>query len=342
MRKFCKFFAAGCLFCFMLSFGSWASEEIVPRDRPDPDGTPTRVQIAAYFTDLSGISSVDQSFTPTFIVMVRWRDPRLACEEAAEKDEIRKRPIDEVWNPRILILNQKRIFEFFNPKGLVEISPDGTVSFVEQYFGELVFPMDLREFPFDSHVLPLTIISGKYGPSEVLFEVDMSRVGRNEVFSIADWDVGPVRTKVGKYAIDARETDLSRVDFQLAARRYPGFYISRVIMPLVFIVFMSFSVFWIDPKTLGTQLSVATTSILTLIAFQFAVNTSLPRIFYLTRIDTFILGATIVVFCAFVEAVVTSFMAKTGRRERALSVDRKARVLFPLAFFALGIFSLML
>ena len=55
------------------------------------------------------------------------------------------------------------------------------------------------------------------------------------------------------------------------ARRYPGYFISKVILPLIFIVAMSWVVFWIDPES-GTRVSVSVTAMLTLIAYRFAVG----------------------------------------------------------------------
>jgi len=44
------------------------------------------------------------------------------------------------------------------------------------------------------------------------------------------------------------------------ARREIGYFIVKVIIPLIFIVAMSWVVFWIDPMESGTQISVAITS----------------------------------------------------------------------------------
>ncbi len=53
------------------------------------------------------------------------------------------------------------------------------------------------------------------------------------------------------------------------ATRKPGYYVLKVIFPLILIVIMSWTVFWIAPSESGTQISVAVTSILTLIAYRF-------------------------------------------------------------------------
>jgi hypothetical protein len=97
---------------------------------------------------------------------------------------------------------------------------------------------------------------------------------------------------------------------------------------------MSWVVFLIDPKEAGTQINVAITTMLTLIAYRFAVGTDLPKVSYLTRLDYFILVATFLVFASLVEVVVTSGYAKIGELKRARAIDRWARVLFPLTFIA--------
>jgi hypothetical protein len=103
---------------------------------------------------------------------------------------------------------------------------------------------------------------------------------------------------------------------------------------------MSWSVFWIDPADGGTQIGVATTTMLTLIAFRFAIDNSLPRISYLTRLDEFVMASTVLVFLILFEVIITSRLAKTGLHERALKIDRWSRLVFPLVFVAVLIRSL--
>ena len=52
----------------------------------------------------------------------------------------------------------------------------------------------------------------------------------------------------------------------------------RIILPLLLIVAMSWLVFWIDPELAGPQISIAVTSMLTLIAYRFMVGGMLPKI----------------------------------------------------------------
>ena len=73
---------------------------------------------------------------------------------------------------------------------------------------------------------------------------------------------------------------------------------------------MSWAVFWIDPSDLGPQFSIAVTSMLTLIAYRFAIESNIPKLPYLTRLDAFILMGTLLVFLSLIEVIIVTTMAK--------------------------------
>ena len=98
---------------------------------------------------------------------------------------------------------------------------------------------------------------------------------------------------------------------------------------------MSWTVFWIDPDQLGVQIGVATTSILTLIAFLFSLKALLPPVSYLTRMDMFIYGSLVLVFIALLEALTTCILAAHGKGGIARRFDWWCRGIFPAAFIAL-------
>jgi hypothetical protein len=95
---------------------------------------------------------------------------------------------------------------------------------------------------------------------------------------------------------------------------------------------MSWLVFWINPGAAAPQFSIAVTSMLTLIAYRFAVGAELPKLPYLTRLDTFILMSSVLIFASLLEVVYTTQAAAAGKPEAAISVDRKCRWLFPIGF----------
>jgi hypothetical protein len=120
--------------------------------------------------------------------------------------------------------------------------------------------------------------------------------------------------------------------FEFTASRNLQHYILKVILPLVLIVMMSWSVFWTEPTNSSTQFSIAVTSMLTLIAYRFAVDTQLPRLPYMTRLDVFFLISTLLVFFSLIEVLVTTILDNNQQIARAKKLDRCCRVIVPAIF----------
>jgi cadmium resistance protein CadD (predicted permease) len=71
---------------------------------------------------------------------------------------------------------------------------------------------------------------------------------------------------------------------------------------------------------------------LTLIAYRFAVDTQLPRLPYMTRLDVFFLVGTLLVFLSLIEVLVTTILDNNDQVARAKKLDRYCRVIVPVIF----------
>lgn len=300
----------------------------VSSTRPDPDGVPTQVSVGLYVIDINSISDRALSFSADFYLVLRWTDPRLSRESGTSLAGCKLR-IDDVWNPRVLIVNQRQVSKQL--EDVVDIDPQGIVTYRQRFYGDLSARLDLAEFPFDKQVLWIRLASLD-SPDQVQFSNDATITGRMDAFSIPDWFIGPESTQVTSQYFLPQERNLSRFDLSFEARRDSGFYFWKVIVPLSLIVFMSWTVFWIDPSQLAAQLGVSTASVLTLIAFQFALSSTLPRISYLTRMDQFLLASTGLIFLALAESVLTSTLAHSAESSLPQKIDRWSRWVFPVLF----------
>ena len=88
--------------------------------------------------------------------------------------------------------------------------------------------------------------------------------------------------------------------------------------------------------------AVATSAVLTLIAYRFLLSNLLPRLPYMTRMDYLTSLSTILVFAALIEVVVTSALGHADRSALGRKLDRAARLLFPGAFAVLCAWSFLL
>ena len=303
-------------------------------ERPGADDGPTRVSIGIWMVDITSIDSAQQSFTAEMALVLRWKDPRLAHTG----NGVVRYPLEQVWHPRIAVVNETNSVSRKFPD-LVEVEPDGRVTYRQRYAGAFSQPLRLRSFPFDRQTFRLQFVAVRYRANEVQFVPDQDWIdnGLKQAGGIAtsitlpDWTIENWNTKSLSYAL-APGFEYSGYAFEFKAARDVQHYILKVILPLVLIVIMSWSAFWIDPVNANSQISVAVTSMLTLIAYRYAVDTQVPRLPYMTRIDLFFLVSTLLVFFSLIEVLVTTILDNNQQTERAKKIDRYCRVMFPAIF----------
>lgn len=318
------------LFFFLAASGSTAADLTVP----ESDG-PFPVTVLVYVLDVDEIDSSMQTFSANVFLKLDWTDPRLVHE--GEGPIIKA--MDEIWHPHIQILNQQRLLKTYDEHFVV--FPDGRVRYRQRFWGNFSQPMDLRDYPSDDQVLSIHLFAAGHSPDQVeLVASTEAKQGISANLSVTDFDITGSEWVVEPFRPLDSGPGKASIRRSFFASRKTGYFVVNIFIPLVLIVMMSWSVFWIDPADGGTQIGVATTTMLTLIAFRFAIDNSLPKISYLTRLDPFVMASTVLVFLSLFEAIITSRLTKTGFHERALKIDRWSRLVFPSIFVAVLVLSL--
>src|SRR6266513_616032 len=323
------------LFVFLVTAQLARSAEApVVIDRPNADSGPTEVSVGIWIVDISNIDSAQQTFTAEVAVVLRWKDSRLAHTG----NGVVRYSMDQIWHPRAVIVNEGNSVSRKFPD-MAEVEPDGRVNYRQRYSGAFTQPLRLRSFPFDRQTFRLQFVAVRYRPNEVQFVPDQDWIdnglkragGIATSIALPDWTIESWNTKSLSYAL-APGFEYSGYAFEFTASRNAQHYVWKVILPLVLIVIMSWAVFWIDPVTSNSQISIAVTSMLTLIAYRFAIDNQLPRLPYTTNLDAFILMSTVLVFFSFIEVLVTTILENQKRNRLAITIDRFCRVIFPMIF----------
>ncbi len=292
-----------------------------------PTTGPIEVEIAVVVLDVERIDDAMQGFSANVFFVARWSDPRLAHDGAGDE----WRSLDDVWHPRLQVANRRQA-RLTLPE-TVEVTPDGKVTYRQRLLGQFSQKLDLGDFPLDHQTLSIRMVALGNLHDEIVF-VEHPQIPSGVVpdVAISDWEILDSRTKTEAYQPMPGMQPRAGYVLEFDAERNIGYYRSKIILPLVLIVAMSWLVFWIDPELAGPQISIAVTSMLTLIAYRFMVGGMLPKISYLTKMDLFTSVSTVLVFLTLVETTFTVMLAKRGRLERAQTVDRISRWVFPLAF----------
>jgi hypothetical protein len=300
-------------------------------DRPNSGGDATLVAVRLYVIDIDSVDDVKKRFDIDMFINISWLDPRLALAEDLRAGRNRTIPLDEIWSPRGLIVNDRGLSRQLPL--VADVDDLGGVQYRQRFTGELAFDMDLREFPFDTQVLPIEIISYQYSPDDVRFSTPSAISLDDRGFSADSWQYEMLQPEIGEFTISAAAVVRPQLTFAIEAKRKAYYYVVTMMLPIALILFMSWMAFWLQPDIIPARVGISTASIFSLIAFGFSIRLRLPPVSYMTKTDIFVAGSMLMVFLALAVAVVGSRWANSERMEQALRLNAIARWAYVGLFF---------
>lgn len=295
-----------------------------------PPDTQTEVEIQVVIIDLNFIDSSQQMFTANVAMVARWHDHRLA-NSVKEATFV---PIDQIWNPGLQVLNQQRIMTTM-ARGAV-VFPDGTVLQRQRVWGDFSQPLDLHDFPLDRQTFEVRLGAAGYGPEQIKFVAAKDRPsGIANHLSLSDWEIIGHELDFSSYQAFEGLKPMASVAFKFTADRLRGYYVMKILLPLLLIVGMSFLVYWIPLSQTSSRISVSVTSMLTLIAYRFMIGGLLPKVSYMTRLDNFVMLSTLLVFITLLVAALTGAW-EHSKPAVASNINRTLRFAFPFALLSIA------
>jgi hypothetical protein len=293
-----------------------------PSDSLSPPARPTNVEAGFYVTELRDIDEVTDSFRFRGAVRIHWCDPRLAFDP--EKAGTRERiwvgdaasvKLANIWYPRGFPVNRAGDFEV--SERILRIRHDGAVRQDLNTNVALSADYDLRRFPFDEQILEVQIESSSADRDQLRFVPDAKRTGFAHDFEIPEWRILDVRGRVKDVEVARSDTPFQRYVLEIHIERRSGFYLWKVLLPLV----------------------VMATGVLTVVAYQFVASEQLPRVAYLTLLDKIMVVSFALLAVTALESLLVSRMPMGSAEAHA--VDRRSRWIFPLTYaLLLGIVTL--
>lgn len=281
-----------------------------------------QVTVGILVVDVQKIDDAEQSITLDFAIRLMWKDESLA----GKHENMKLYGYHEIWTPDLQLANELDLKR--KRKENLEVYPDGMVILRQRFQGDLSLIVDFSDFPIDKQTINIQLVAPMM--KDIEFVPNDTFTGQIENFSIQEWEIGQGSLVIEPFK--ALSYEFVACNYKIEAQRRAGYYFWKVIIPLTIVIFMSWTVFWIDPVHIEAQLAVAATAMLTIIAYQFALSNMLPRISYFTRLDYFIVGSNIMVFLALLEAVFSSNFAKINHEKIARKLDLWSKYIFPVFY----------
>ena len=214
----------------------------------------------------------------------------------------------------------------------VVVDDFGNVTYAQRFFGNLAVDMEFKQFPFDDQILSVDLISFGHTIDELQILNDADGSGMSNDFSVEGWVFSTLPVDNKPFKIVGQSRQVPKLSIRIKAEREASYYLVTMMLPMSLVLFMAWTVFWLPPSVVAPRIAVSTASIFSLLALGFSIRLNLPAVAYITRVDWFILGSTLMVFGALGVAVIGSRLSIRGMEGAAERLNIQARWSYPLLF----------
>ena len=220
------------------------------------------------------------------------------------KDEFNKSRIVEPGNEiRILDISRKnknQIEEKFKitPYSKTKLNNPIDAIYIQRNIDglyEIKNKFNLKAFPFDKQRLSVKLADTRFNLdkrnifiSEGTHKFLYNYVKKNEIlgWNLTGYEINDFQYKNPFHM----ENDFSDgLSLDLIIERKHGYYLFKIVIPIILILLICWGSVWIDPKEIESRLTITIVCLLSLIAYNFVIDSELPKLEYLTVMDWIIL-----------------------------------------------------
>ena len=109
--------------------------------------------------------------------------------------------------------------------------------------------------------------------------------------------------------------NFSTISVKFLFERRVGYYLIQVYLPDVFVVALSWIVFWMDKKEMGDRMALGITTILTIMFLLGSLNGTMPRVSYPKALDWYLLVSFTFVFLSLIECMIVFILTLKSNKD---------------------------
>jgi hypothetical protein len=312
--------------------GSGGSAASQAPDRRAPPGAPTLVAVGLFIVEVTEVNEVDNKFTIEGFMDQVWCDPTRGSEPEPLIDDVAAARLERGWNPNITFVDE--IGTPIKENQELTLLPNGTVEYKQKFNVTLEALYDLRRFPFDRQTLAIELESFDWTAKHLELRRPPGMVGFSKQFQIPEWRAVAVDSYIEPRKEPRDREKFSELVVTLQVDRESGFYVWKILVPLVLLVAISWSVFWMSGESLAARIGISFTGILAIIAYQFVIDRVLPKVSYFTLWDTILLLSFLLMGLTVAANLLQAVLRIKRREQLANEIDATARVAFPVTYVA--------
>lgn len=307
-------------------------------------GEPVEVAVSLKVHQITGIDQKAENFGVVAALTAEYNEPGLAAKPGDATPPWR---MYKVAGFTRLVADRGLTWPahtFYNAQGridyqnqIVYVDPQGNVVYFAQFTATFQAPdFDFRHFPLDHQTFHLKL--DLLAPIEhFVFKPTKGASGIGDTLGEEEWILENAQFGVTEHDIFGHTA--SRFVLSFEGERHLSYYIVRILIPVVIIILVSWFSFFLNDYT--KRIDLAGGNLLLFIAFNFTIANDLPRLGYLTLMDTIMLATFSITGFVVLVNVWMRRLQNQGKGELADKLDQYGIWVYPLLYAGSGVLTLM-
>lgn len=286
---------------------------------------PLNVLVGIFITQITDVDQQSETFDAVVRIRKFWRDEQLAfdAEEFGRPyrtlsgaDFVTVARDSGLPIPVFIIENQ--MARSFSKFAAITWFADGRAVFSQEIILKLQAPdFDFRRFPFDKQTFFVRVLS-TLPESFINYSPLPNGNGMGDKLGEEEWVINSTWNEVDVVSGIAG-FDVQRYSFGFSAERHLVYYWTRIFIPLLLLIGISWANLFLEEYR--RRIDIAGANLLAFIAFNFTISGELPRLGYLTFLDTLLLVMFLLSALTVAYNVMLRRLAVAEREATAKAID---------------------
>ncbi|NXX00172.1 ACHA6 protein, partial [Larus smithsonianus] len=205
-----------------------------------------------------------------------WNDYKLRWDPREYNGiEFVRVPADKIWKPDIVLYNNA-VGDFqVEGKTKALLRYDGMITWTPPAIFKSSCPMDITFFPFDHQNCSLKFGSWTYDKAKIDLLIIGSKVDMNDFWENSEWEIVDASGYKHDIKYNCCEEIYTDITYSFYIRRLPMFYTINLIIPCLFISFLTVLVFYL-PSDCGEKVTLCISVLLSLTVFLLVITETIP------------------------------------------------------------------
>ncbi|XP_074808250.1 neuronal acetylcholine receptor subunit alpha-6 [Natator depressus] len=237
---------------------------------------PVTVHFEVAITQLANVDEVNQIMETNLWLRHIWNDYKLQWDPMEYGGiEFVRVPADKIWKPDIVLYNNA-VGDFqVESKTKALLKYDGVITWTPPAIFKSSCPMDITFFPFDHQNCSLKFGSWTYDKAKIDLLIIGSKVDMNDLWENSEWEIVDASGYKHDIKYNCCEEIYTDITYSFYIRRLPMFYTINLIIPCLFISFLTLLVFYL-PSDCGEKVTLCISVLLSLTVFLLVITETIP------------------------------------------------------------------